>query len=82
MPGLPLMQGLHTHMDDHPRLRVLLSAGEVHLLPHQTGECRTLMVTPLQARPQAICAIAGAAEGVGKEEVGSCKIGYANLQVN
>ena len=60
------MQGLHTNVDDHLSLRVLLLAGEVHLLPHQTGEHRTLMVTPLQVRLQAISTITGATEGVGR----------------
>ena len=59
MPGPQPMQGLHTHADDHPRLRVPLSVGEVHLPPHQTGEHWTLMVTPLQVRPQAIGNIMG-----------------------
>ena len=66
MPGPPLVQGLRANADDQLSLRVPLSVGEVHLLPHQTGECRTLMVTPLQVRLQAICAIAGAAEGIGR----------------
>ena len=60
------MQGLHIHVDDHLSLSVLLSVGEVHLLPHQTGEHWTLMITPLQARLQAISVNAGAAEGVEK----------------
>ena len=38
MPGQPLMWGLHTNMDNHLSLRLPLSVGEVHLLPHQTGE--------------------------------------------
>ena len=50
------MQGLHVHADDHLSLSVLLSAGE-----HQT-----LMVTPLQVRPQAISINTGAAEEVGR----------------
>ena len=60
------MQGLHANVDDHLSLRVPLLAGEVHLLPHQTGKHRTLMVTPLQVRPQTIDTIAGATEGVGR----------------
>ena len=60
------MQGLCTNADDHLSLRVLLSVGEVHLLPHQTGKCQTLMVTPLQVRPQAISTITGAADRVGR----------------
>ena len=66
MPGLLPMQGLHAHADDHPSLRVPLLVGEVHLLPHQTEEGQTLMVTPLQVRPQAIGTIAGATEGAGR----------------
>ena len=60
------MWGLHANMDDHLSLRLLLLVGEVHLLPLQTGEPWTLMVTPLQARPQAISTVAGATEGVGR----------------
>ena len=66
MPGLPFMQGLCTHADDHLSLRVPLSMGEAHLLPHQRGECRTLMVTPQQARAQVISTVTGATEGVGR----------------
>ena len=66
MPDPPLMQGLCANADDCLSLRVPLSAGEVHLLPPQTGECRTLMVTPLQVRLQAISTITGAEEGVGR----------------
>ena len=60
------MQGLCAHVYDHLSLSVLLSVGEVHLLPHQTGEHWTLMVTPLQVRLQAIGINAGATEGVGR----------------
>ena len=60
------MQGLHDCTNDHLSLSVLLSVGEVHPLPHQTGEHQTLMVIPLQARPQAVSADAGAIEGVGR----------------
>ena len=66
MPGPPLMQGLHANVDNHLSLRLLLSAGEVHLLPHQTGECWTLMVIPLQVRLQAVGITTGAAGGVGR----------------
>ena len=38
MPGMPLVQGLHINVDDHLSLRLLLSAGDVHPLPHQTGK--------------------------------------------
>ena len=66
MPGLPLMQALCANVDDHLSLSLPLSAGDVHLLPHQTGERWTLMVTPLQVRSQAVGTIAGATEGVGR----------------
>ena len=66
MPGPPLMQGLHTNVDDCLSLRLPSSVGEVHLLLHQTGECWTLMVTPLQTRLQAIGTDTGATEGIGR----------------
>ena len=37
MPGPPLIWGLCVNVDDHLSLRLPLSVGEVHLLPHQTG---------------------------------------------
>ena len=66
MPDPPLVWGLHVNEDNHLSLRLALSPGEVHLLPHQTEEHWTLMVIPLQARLQAISTIAGATEGVGR----------------
>ena len=62
MPGSLLMWRLCANGDDHLSLRLPLLAGEVHLLPHQTGKHWTLMVTSLQARLQAVGAVAGAIE--------------------
>ena len=64
MPGPPLVWRLCINMDDHLSLRLPLSVGEVHLLPHQTKEHWTLMVIPPQVRPQAISIITGATGGV------------------
>ena len=64
MPAPPLLRGLRINVDDHLGLRLPLSVGEVHLLPHQTGEHWTLMVIPPQARQQAISTIARATGGV------------------
>ena len=66
MPGPPLVQEWHINVDDNLSLRLPLLVGEVHLLPHQTGEHWTLMVIPPLARLQAISIIAGAAGRVGR----------------
>ena len=58
------MWELCAHVDDHLSLSVLSLVGEAHLLPHQTGEHWTLMVTPLQARLQDVSINAGVIEGV------------------
>ena len=49
-----------------PKSQCTVEGGGAHLLPHWTGEHQTLMVTPLQVRPQAIAVDPGATEGVGK----------------
>ena len=64
--GSPPMQGLRICTGGHLCPSVLWWVGEVCLLPHQIGEHWTPMLTPLQARLQAISIDAGATEGVGR----------------
>ena len=52
MPGPPIVRGLCINVDNHLSLRMLLLAGEIHLLPHQTEEPWTPMVIPLPVRLQ------------------------------